>query len=434
MVAQNLQAGAVNQPGQATTPTTTSTTTPTTTPTTTSTTTSTSAGQQGSGSSATSTSVANPTTGTNPETIPLESGNSSTNALNTSSTPGGNFSSPDTQSHPPAGNPPANNANNNTSTSLVPAQKHLSSGPAAGIAIGCFIAGIALAALLFLLFAKSRRGKKWREGPALGGAAHGNHSSDYIAVEKGAMVTDYSLPQPAEDRAIISDLSKLRTKIDSHVQSYYRPDTGVGDISARKLAAALGPNTPIPAETLAGWLGEPKFRVPALRFFLAWTILSRAQLGSEVDKTLLPPALASLSKALVPVKANNSSQYTFYSRWRQLTALLSGTAFDHISEHDPRDENIQRAVSVADLVLKAYARDPADPERVTNLTEIIKRGARFGFLLFSQPGLFSLDWKGQGAGDDFVAFPGLSKLTDDNGVPLSHPVVFADRDVVKYTG
>lgn len=94
---------------------------------------------------------------------------------------------------------------------------------------------------------------------------------------------------------------------------------------------------------------------------------------------------------------------------------------------DPRLANIGSALNLADSFLRPCAKDAGDDERLVNLAEIMKRAARFGFLLFSQPSSFDFDWTDNGG---LVVFPGLLQISDDNGKPLVSPRTFSQKEVV----
>jgi hypothetical protein len=59
----------------------------------------------------------------------------------------------------------------------------------------------------------------------------------------------------------------------------------------------------------------------------------------------------------------------------------------------------------------------------------MKRAARFGFLLFSQPSSFRFDWS-EGGAEPLVVFPALLQVTNDDAKPLSTPRALAPKEVV----
>ena len=56
-------------------------------------------------------------------------------------------------------------------------------------------------------------------------------------------------------------------------------------------------------------------------------------------------------------------------------------------------------------------------QRAQNLEELVKRGARFGFMLFSQPTDWTFDWGDSHArqNSNVVVYPALVQTGDDQG-------------------
>lgn len=103
------------------------------------------------------------------------------------------------------------------------------------------------------------------------------------------------LRQPAEDQALGGEMSRLRTSIKNHVQSYYHTDAvrqgGVVDQAA--LALVAEGNMPLIASTLGSLLANPATRVVAIRFCIAWVAISRIeQRNCEPGRSFLPPEVA----------------------------------------------------------------------------------------------------------------------------------------------
>ena len=122
----------------------------------------------------------------------------------------------------------------------------------------------------------------------------------------------------------------------------------------------------------------------------------------------------------------------FLTKWRAITAaLLQGNYKQStITDTDPRNENIRKAVGLADSILSPYTGTGADQQaRLRNLEEIMRRAARFSYVLFSQPAFWDFDWQSSGSG--IVVFPALVQLTNENGRMLSQARVFAEKTVVK---
>ena len=114
------------------------------------------------------------------------------------------------------------------------------------------------------------------------------------------------------------------------------------------------------------------------------------------------------------------------SKWCPLSAHLLQTTYGQatLSHSDRRRLNIGKALHALDKILYLYADHRRDnDDRLNKLEEILKRGARFGFLLFSQPSLWRFDWDiNPGA---LIIFPGLLETKDQNGQIMVRPRVLS---------
>lgn len=115
------------------------------------------------------------------------------------------------------------------------------------------------------------------------------------------------------------------------------------------------------------------------------------------------------------------------SKWRSISAALLQKAYGDqqtLSRSDSRYRNIENALQALDKVLHPYANQSrGDDKRFKNLEEILKRGARAGFLLFSQPSVWRFDWDRPGdiKAGTMTVFPALTKVRDDYGQTISTP-------------
>lgn len=120
------------------------------------------------------------------------------------------------------------------------------------------------------------------------------------------------------------------------------------------------------------------------------------------------------------------------SEWRSLSAHLLKKTYDQqtFSHTDRRRHNIEKALQALDKILYPYANHNLDnDERLNKLEEILKRGARFGFLLFRQPSLWRFDW--DMAAGTMIIFPGLLQIQDENGQIIVRPrVLSGGKEVV----
>ena len=170
------------------------------------------------------------------------------------------------------------------------AASSISKGAAAGIGIGCAIAGALIAACVVIIFMRRRERRRrprrrtysLQQKPTT--AAHTDDTGPKHGVFAAA---EQSLPQPLEDAAIGGEMSKLQTLIKNYVQSYYhtlpvKKGEGSPDLSV------LGQKLSISVVSLESMLQSPKTRIAAIRYCIAWAIFSRIGLGGVVNASLLP--------------------------------------------------------------------------------------------------------------------------------------------------
>ena len=330
-----------------------------------------------------------------------------------------------------------------TSTPTAPPSPNngLSTGAVAGVAVGCLLAGALIAGLLaFFFFRRKRRsgvrdseassiGLIQREkGPIVNAVSVGSGSPITAALENG-------LPLPLEDRAISGEISKISNLIKNHVQSYYHTTRTSPVMIDYDDLQALGSDLPIPAGALSTLLGNVGTREIALRFCIAWIVVSRMQLDSPPHATFLPSEVAQCFQAMAldrgsRGKSMRSSSHgianvelvhaSYFAKWRAITAELMQSVYvrNPFSATDGRLHNIQLAADRLNNILRPYS-DPRvdEKQRSQNLEEILKRSALFAFTLFSQPSVWDFDW--QDAQDvksgSLCVFPALVQVTDENG-------------------
>ncbi|KAL8756152.1 MAG: hypothetical protein Q9199_003129 [Rusavskia elegans] len=353
---------------------------------------------------------------------------------------------------------------NSTSNGTLPGSyqarqgsNNISPGAAAGIGIGCAIAGALIAAAILVFFFRRRR----RRAPARSDAIPLN---GFGSVEKTvaspdsispAGMIERNLPQPAEDQALGGEMSRLKTAIKNHVQSYYHTNSVKGSVDQVALGLIATGNMPLIASTLGSLLSNPVTRMTAIRFCITWTVVSRIDPNCEPSLSFLPPEIASCLRSISSTRDDPSSKcplfavmYSsnhadpssakpgFMSRWRAFTAALLHDRYgsSSVTASDARNGNISEALQALNAVLSPFADEQRDDrERVQKLEEILKRGARFGFTLFSQPSLLDFDWNtppsaGRGT---LVVSPALTQVADDNGRRLPRPRVLEEQEVAR---
>lgn len=197
-------------------------------------------------------------------------------------------------------------------TTIVPhsnAQKGLTGGAVAGIAIGTLLAGALIAGVVFF-FLLRRQKRRQAMSAAAYSRQHAQYNGRNMGLEKGASVLaaavgniDELLPQPVEDDAITGDLSKIRDNIKNHVRTYYHSGpistADLNDAGIRDIAALISSS----AAVIANALSNPSTRENALRAIVGSVILTRCT--GERSPSLLPSELAALSMSIPVDNSNN---------------------------------------------------------------------------------------------------------------------------------
>jgi hypothetical protein len=174
----------------------------------------------------------------------------------------------------------------------------LSTGATAGIAIGCLAAGALLAGLiLWFCWRRKKTPKSQYSGAntyAMASQEKGFSANTVPLAGVGhtAVGIGGGLPQPLEDKAITGDISKISNAIKNHVQSYYHTSRISPGLIDYDDLHAFGPTLPISVGTLTTLMGNAATREIALRFIIAWVVVSRLQPSKDPAKSLLPSEVA----------------------------------------------------------------------------------------------------------------------------------------------
>jgi hypothetical protein len=205
------------------------------------------------------------------------------------------FSQPSQTSRPPA----------SSTASPVPGSSNgLSGGAVAGVAIGCLLAGALVAGLVAWFFFRRKKSAGARNSEASSMALihrEKGPTAKAVSLESGSPIAaalENGLPLPLEDKAIGGEISKISNLIKNHVQSYYH----TGRVSPALIdyddLQSLGSDMPVSVGTLSTLLGNSATREIALRFCIAWVVISRVQLESPPYATFLPPEISKCIQAM----------------------------------------------------------------------------------------------------------------------------------------
>ncbi|KAF2626565.1 hypothetical protein BU25DRAFT_343373 [Macroventuria anomochaeta] len=340
---------------------------------------------------------------------------------------------------------PSSTTNSKQTSTPQPTGNGISGGAVAGVAIGCLVAGVLIAGLIAWFCWGRRRASRLR-----------HHETSAIALmppEKGPMVhtrplggespldlsTGTGLPQPLEDQAISGEISKIGNLIKNHVQSYYHSkpvNPGLIDLDD---IVALGRNLPISTGTLSTLLDNSATREVALRFCIAFAIITRLQSYGNPAESLLPPEFCAPMREISDAKYGSKAHTVKAARWRATTAELMHSTYvqDAFTSSDPRNAAIRSLTHVLENTLQPFADlRMNNEERKRNLEEILKRSAIFAFTLFSQPSSWDFDWKEeQGVkSGELCIFPALVQVTNEVGEPIRPPRSFSEAVVRRLEG
>ncbi|KAI9801058.1 MAG: hypothetical protein M1833_002926 [Piccolia ochrophora] len=324
-----------------------------------------------------------------------------------------------------------------------------------GAAAGCAVAGALISAVIVWLVMRSRLRRRTRDLEARHGvpthskprekASHPRKAAAATVLSSeetsSAAIVENHLPQPKDDRTIEEELAKIESLIEQHSENFYSSrQVGNATHIDQATIAALGENVTLSATSLTTLLNDPATRIVMIRYFISSIIGTRLDVGGNPDTSFLPPAVTTFLKSTSPEEGNLEVWNAFFSKWCAISSYILTKGKSNkaaILPHAGHEQHILDAVRTLNSILLPYAESQYERDRVQNLTEIMRRSARFGFLLFSQPTLWKLDWqRPRDAGADAVViFPALLQLSDENGKTLKSPRVFgAKRLTDKFGG
>ncbi|KAL1799284.1 hypothetical protein ACET3X_003321 [Alternaria dauci] len=184
----------------------------------------------------------------------------------------------------------------------------------------------------------------------------------------------------------------------------------------------------------ASKVGNAATREIALRFVIAWVVVSKIQPSKDPSKSLLPSEVAHCYQAISAGDRGYQGQISLMARWRVMTAELMQSSYvrNPFSPSDSRHASIQATLATLDNVLQPYADTRMNnEERKRNLEELLKRAALFAFTLFSQPSAWEFEWQEeQGVtSGELCIFPALVQVADEAGHPVNPPRPFSEAVV-----
>ncbi|KAJ9628851.1 hypothetical protein H2203_002754 [Taxawa tesnikishii (nom. ined.)] len=222
--------------------------------------------------------------------------------------------------------------------------------------------------------------------------------------------------------------------------------------------AAIVELLPLPPAHINKLLIDTTTRIATVRFCIAWTIFAGLGIDSDAESTFLPPELVQCAQALSSSgntqtgKAAKSQGQAYnidaddtadgpisFQTWRAITATLGKHTYGQLSDEsdDARSANIHHAVESLNTILRPFADlRHNDRARLDNLAELLRRAARFGFMLFSQPSLWEFDWglEREMRQDRLVVFPALVQIDESGGNASARSRKLTEREVCGLEG
>ena len=212
---------------------------------------------------------------------------------------------------------------NNSTTSGTGSSNGLSTGRAAGLAIGCLFAGVIITALSAWLLARRKRKStaptrpQRRSSTAEDGVDKRFSSTVMRHVSKSSPspIFEALLAKPLPEDELVALYARLRGLISDHANGYLsdqnrafvrRPDPSF----IQRLEALVGPQSIIPALRLATMLLDRRTQTGGLHYLFAWTILENVKSSGAPETTLLPPEISECMSSMAGL--SNDSKGAWY--------------------------------------------------------------------------------------------------------------------------
>ena len=260
------------------------------------------------------------------------------------------------------------------------------------------------------------------------------------------------LTSSLEDKAFSRDFSELGNAIKAHVQSYYHSGRIFPALIDYDDLEVLGSRLPISTATLSTLLENSSTREIALRFCIAWVVVSKLQEFADHSNSFLPPSIIQCFQQLTNtgheaqckfrvcfeyLEAPNSytADALLAIQWRMVTADLLQSIYirSPFVSSDDRNSGVRAAaVQALNNILEPFADSRMDNgQRKRDLEELLQRSALFAFALFGRPSCWEFDWKeDEGVNsEELCIFPALMQVTDESGEPVSPPQPFSEAVV-----
>ena len=213
------------------------------------------------------------------------------------------------------------------------------------------------------------------------------------------------------DAVILQEFLDLFNDILTHVRKFYTTGPIQSGGASQIMIEQVSAGVLLPWPQILDLLSDPNTRPGTLVMCIGRTMLSRSLLlklssNNTSGATFLPPELIDTfqsfcigkSSPTLDGKEPKPLDLALLSRWKQISATLLHETYVHdaFSPFDGRTINIERAIEDLGPLLRTYALpDDGGHGRgtcINDLRQLLRKGARFAFTLFSQPCLWTFDW------------------------------------------
>jgi hypothetical protein len=219
------------------------------------------------------------------------------------------------------------------------------------------------------------------------------------------------LPKGLPNEIILREFSSLYEAIIAYIRMFYTVGPVLSGGASQIMIEQASTGLLLPWPQILDLLGDAKTRLGVLTMVIARSILSRSCLlkpgiSNRPGATFLPPEVVDcfqsfcVGKSAITLDGEEPKpvDVALLSRWNQISATLLRSAYVTyaFSPFDGRTVNIERAMEDLDPLLATYAisHDAGREKgaRLSELRDVLRKGARFAFTLFSQPCFWDFDW------------------------------------------
>ena len=181
----------------------------------------------------------------------------------------------------------------------------VTSGGAAGIAVGCIVAGLALGILVaYCLFAKRRKATP-PSNPAPN-PRYKDKTPSHPRVSAEVQLDDFLL-EPTPDGKLSTELGSIGGLIQQHVEIYYHlhpVESSSDDLAQALTALGFSEKGPSPLSHIVSAALDTRSRGPMLRHVIARVAFNSTMLSSEPQLSTLPQPVAAFPQRVPPVESH----------------------------------------------------------------------------------------------------------------------------------